>query len=625
MLLLSSPPMASAAAPLRPELHSVRMSDGVTLAASVYRSPGSQQATQRRPVLLSITPYGKDVPVVAETGAGGPERFVRQGYIFVLADVRGTGSSEGSFGSLDEREVRDSVELIDWAAKLPGANGKVGMIGGSYQGVNAVAAAGAVGRGSPLKAIFPLRTHTDFYRDLAVPGGIYNAVFDFPYGLVLQAGLGLLTPFLDPRLDLGLVGKLTARSRVIADSIFGRQLIDGFVGGGPLAYRGAYWRERSLVRYIRRVPRNDVAVLASQAWFDIWPRGSTLLYTMLQNAAAGRPLHRPWQARTADPRFGVIVDPMTHQGKADAALATATEWFDHWLKGRPSELASYPRPFRAYELLGGRWIESRSWPPRAARVRTFGLSGARSGTAPLSANDGTLAARSAAPSQERIRWLGVTSPCARMNEQEFLVGGFQAVGNTLGISTENPCSFDDWSQHPTSLTFTGPALRRARTVAGPVGVDLLLSSSTDQVELVATLAEVSPTGQSRPLATGDLLGSLRRVDRRRSWMIGGHNVLPYHSYAKVDERPVPIGRPVRYRFEIPPTLARIRPGHRLRITLSTAMTPYLQPKMPDQRRLFGGSYRLMLGEGGSRVHVPLVDPRRLRTSPTAWGPCFNDC
>ncbi len=89
MLLLSSPPMASAAAPLRPELHSVRMSDGVTLAASVYRSPGLQQAGQRRPVLLSITPYGKDVPVVAETGAGGPERFVRQGYIFVLADVRG--------------------------------------------------------------------------------------------------------------------------------------------------------------------------------------------------------------------------------------------------------------------------------------------------------------------------------------------------------------------------------------------------------------------------------------------------------------------------------------------------------------------------------------------------------
>src|SRR5687767_15325115 len=57
-----------------------------------------------------------------------------------------------------------------------------------------------------------------------------------------------------------------------------------------------------------------------------------------------------------------------------------------------STLFPYTTLFRS-ELLGGRWVETRSWPPPSAHIRTYRFSPAKSGTAPLSVNDGTLARR----------------------------------------------------------------------------------------------------------------------------------------------------------------------------------------------------------------------------------------
>jgi len=213
-----------------------------------------------------------------------------------------------------------------------------------------------------------------------------------------------------------------------------------------------------------------------------------------------------------------------------------------------------------------------------------------------------------------------------MNDQEFVFGGFQAVANYLGIKSANGCTSDDRSQHPTSLTYTTRPRARPVTVAGPIGVDVYATSTTDQSELVATFAIVSPNGSSRPLASGDLLGSLRKVDRRRSWRGDGALIAPYHPFTRESERPVPAGEVVRYRFEVPGILARVAPGQRLRITLSTAMTPYLEPKMPDQKRLLGGRYEIQRSAAApSAVHVPLIRPARLHTSPVEWGPCTNDC
>src|SRR5919107_1736333 len=80
---------------------------------------GPAQYGVTSPVVLSLTPYAKDVPPLSGALAPDAADLVPHGYVFVAVDVRGTGSSGGAFELLGPRERRDSVEVVDWAARLP--------------------------------------------------------------------------------------------------------------------------------------------------------------------------------------------------------------------------------------------------------------------------------------------------------------------------------------------------------------------------------------------------------------------------------------------------------------------------------------------------------------------------
>jgi putative CocE/NonD family hydrolase len=104
-----------------------KMRDGVTLYADVYRPKGAGSY----PVILMRLPYNKDA---AQTYVYAPPQFYASHcYIVVIQDVRGQYASEGSFYAFRD-EVKDGYDTIEWAAKLPGSNGKVGMYGSSYVG-----------------------------------------------------------------------------------------------------------------------------------------------------------------------------------------------------------------------------------------------------------------------------------------------------------------------------------------------------------------------------------------------------------------------------------------------------------------------------------------------------------
>jgi putative CocE/NonD family hydrolase len=175
----------------------VRMSDGVVLRATIDypADPDTGQiAAGRFPTLLTITPYGK-ASVLSGGGSTGTNPYlVRRGYLDISVDVRGTGASGGTFELFAPVQIRDSVELVHWAAGLPRSTGKVGMHGTSYLGINQLFAAGAVGPDSPLKAIFPIVAANDVYRDAAFMGGIPDLEFDsFYLGGVLPACTGSWT------------------------------------------------------------------------------------------------------------------------------------------------------------------------------------------------------------------------------------------------------------------------------------------------------------------------------------------------------------------------------------------------------------------------------------------------
>ena len=118
-------------------------------------------------MLLTQTPYGKGsggsarpaarrVPAARPRPVGRTNYLVQRGYIEVVADVRGTGDSQGSWGVFDPVQTTDGITLVNWAASLPHADGKVGTYGPSYLGINQLLLAGAIGKNSPLKAIFPV-------------------------------------------------------------------------------------------------------------------------------------------------------------------------------------------------------------------------------------------------------------------------------------------------------------------------------------------------------------------------------------------------------------------------------------------------------------------------------------
>ena len=103
------------------------MRDGTTLMSDVYRPAEGGPY----PVLLTRMPYGKDLPFNAT--AFDPMKAARNGYIVVVQDVRGRYASEGEFTPF-VKEYEDGYDTVEWAAKLPGSAGRVGMFGLSYFG-----------------------------------------------------------------------------------------------------------------------------------------------------------------------------------------------------------------------------------------------------------------------------------------------------------------------------------------------------------------------------------------------------------------------------------------------------------------------------------------------------------
>lgn len=103
-----------------------RMRDATVLRADVYR-PG---CTGPRPVLLSRLPHGKQTPMM--TVMLDPLAAARRGFMAVIQDTRGRLASEGEWEPFTYEES-DGYDTVRWAAALPGSNGSVGMIVGSYR------------------------------------------------------------------------------------------------------------------------------------------------------------------------------------------------------------------------------------------------------------------------------------------------------------------------------------------------------------------------------------------------------------------------------------------------------------------------------------------------------------
>jgi len=616
----------------------VTMSDGTVLRADVYypTDPATGAAAPGPfPVLLQQTPYGKDVVSGSALSNTGTTYFAERGFIVVIADVRGTGDSGGDFDLLDPVQGSDGATLARWAAALPHSDGKVGLFGESYMGIDQFLTVAAAGPDSPIKAMFPVIAGNELFADTVTQGGIPDIEFSALY-VALLSGLNLTNPALEPLILAaedrdypalaGGLARLTPEEISHSSTLvsFLQMVLDVETGQGSPGYNDAYWAARSPASTLAAVVADHIPAFLVGGWNDLFQAGEPLNYVGLQNLWDHRPQTasmRPDQPVT--PRYQLLMGPWMHVTTGDGINLSAleVEWFDTWLLGEDTPLATTTTPVHLEELNSGpestsgttgtaaTWVDAAQWPLPQTTATAFYFGPGRSGSDPVSSNDGTLRTTPpAAPSgSDLIAFDGISSACDIQTDQWS--AGLLALG-FIGAGTTDPCDKNDVSlgAGPGSLTYTTAPFRTSDVVAGPLDATVYLTSTTTDTELAATVEAVSPSGQSLPLTSGALIGSQRGLIPEATWVSGdGLPLMPVHALAAATLRPIVPGQVVREDIQIFPTMAVIPAGWRLRVTITTGDSPHLLATLAQTPHLVGGLYAVQRRAGAASVlNVPLA-------------------
>jgi predicted acyl esterase len=314
------------------------MDDGVTLYADIayptilgtnMRAPGTF------PVALTHTVYADSLDTY----------FTPHGYISIAVCSRGTcGGSGGTVQLYDARDGQDGRDIINWAAHLPGSDGRVGEYGCSAPAQTGFADAALVGPNSPLKAAV--------YQCASLDGLTHDAVF--AGGIPTQTE-NILSTFGD------LEGGNPATVAFFLD------LQADIERGGPEAYDGAFWQARDRLQWAQDIVNNNVPVLLWSGWSDLYSQSALATYSAFQNAYDHRNAHdhrsifgpmSPYQPTT--PRYQIIMGNWAHGGGLDDGIVL--EWFDTWVKGMNTGLRNTNTPMHFAEIGTNRYINAAQYP-----------------------------------------------------------------------------------------------------------------------------------------------------------------------------------------------------------------------------------------------------------------------
>ncbi len=265
----------------------IQMDDGLELRADVFRPLTDEPC----PVILSYGPYAKGLsfqqgypsawrimtgqhPDVAAGSSNkyqnwevvDPEKWVPDGYACVRVDSRGCGNSPGYVDHFSARETRDYAQCIEWAGTQAWSNGKVGLNGISYYGINQWQVAST--QPPHLAAMCIWEGSADWYRDMTHHGGILSTFWANWYDMqvkTVQYGLGERGPK-NPVTGVPACGDVTLGEAELAAnrSDFGAEIREH-----PL--EDDYHRERSA-----RWDKIDVPFLSAANWGGqgLHPRGN---------------------------------------------------------------------------------------------------------------------------------------------------------------------------------------------------------------------------------------------------------------------------------------------------------------------------------------------------------------
>ena len=495
----------------------MRTRDGARLASYVARPLG----TGPFGVVLQRTPYTRILHAAGRYWAS-------RGYIFVAQHVRGRDVSDGrDFGDYDT-DVRDGYDAVEWAARLPGANGRVGMIGHSDEGRLAWYA--AVSAPPHLAAIAPSAATGDPWRIVPYEDMVFSPI-NVAWACLMRART--LQNISD--LDIG------TAMRHLPLSDLPQQLGCGDV---PLWDRwiahptlDAYWRAHAVTTNIARV---RAPVLQISGWYDD-SRGP-IDYTNALNRVPGHPLVRLVMGPGAHKGVDYVAGEFGPQSRVDTRRLQL-RWFDHYLLGKNNGVDREP-PVDVFVFGDNVWRHESAWPlTRAVPTRWYFTS---DGHANTSAGDGVLDTLppNAATSHRAVADTFSYDPA---DPTPFLIDSRELETSLNEDYTALNATRRD------ALVFTSPPLTRPIEVTGQLSAALWAATDARDTDWDVMLLDVFPDGHAERVQDG-----LARARFRRGF-----------------DRVVPLtpGRVERYDLDLWFTSRVFEPGHRIRVSVSSALFP----------------------------------------------------
>ncbi len=428
------------------------MPDGCRLSARVWMPADADQSPV--PAIIEHLPYRKRDGTVERDSLTHPY-FAGHGYACVRVDMRGNGDSEGLMADeYSDQEWQDAVDVMAWLARQPWCTGKVGMMGISWGGFNALQLAAL--RPPQLKAIVTLCSTVDRYAD------------DIHYkgGCLLGENFGWASTMLSYSSrppDPDIVGHDRWREMWLH-----RLENEPFLA--PLWFshqrRDAYWARGSVCEDFAAI---QAPVLAFGGWHDGYR--NTVANILAGVSAPAKGIMGPWIHKyphyaAPEPRIGF--------------LQIALRWWDRWLKGVENGAENDPayrawvmdsvRPARWHRARPGRWIAERAWPSPSIEVRRRAL--VEPGTPSIS----------------------VATP------QHCGLTGGEYFPFTRGPELPDDQRADD----AVSTCFDLPVLTDTTDLVGAPELAVTVSADRPQANIVVRLCDVHPDGASELISYGVL-------------------------------------------------------------------------------------------------------------------------
>lgn len=486
----------------------IPMRDGAALFADVYHPGKDGKALEGRfPVILIRTSYNKD----ERLGIFLFDRyyFAERGYAVVIEDVRGRYKSPGRFYH-GIYEGKDGYDTIEWIARQPWSNGKIGMTGLSYLAAVQQAAAAA---GAPhLASIFHVEAPLSYYQNGLRRGGAYNQLvipIEFYFASTSREALA------DPVLKKGLEEAYAKGSEWMKRWPFGmgRTLLSQVPEDERFVFES--WVHVDYDDFYKKVllwePNQyldqyaDVPGYYFGGWYDNYHENE--FYSTLAPRKKGpiKLLMGPWGHGTHGSSFGDVDFGPEAAMSEEQGNELQLQWFDQTLAGKDTGILAEP-PVRIFVMgggdgrkdgegklrHGGHWRSEGTWPLANTQYTNYYF---RQNDSLTTEKPEEAEAPSSyfydpqdpVPTIGGASTLGVFGPYAYGPRNQTESTDCYFCKTTLPLAARQDV-----------LVFQTPPLERDIEVTGPLTVKLWISSSAVDTDFTATLIDVYPSSEDYP-------------------------------------------------------------------------------------------------------------------------------